>query len=177
VAGRNLSWAEWQQFMADQPYQATCPEVPLHLAALYRQADSYTQAGEVRQAEETWSQAVQAALETEVPSLNNSVCWFGSLNGFATIVLPACERAVELGTETNQGFYRDSRGLARALLGDYQGAIKDFEFFVDWAAEYQPEGNLALKRQLWISELKAGHNPFEGTILATLRDENFDSSQ
>jgi hypothetical protein len=29
----------------------------------------------------------------------------------------------------------DSRGVARALIGDYPGAIKDFQRFLEWGSE------------------------------------------
>ena len=29
IANRNLTRAEWQQFMAGEPYRATCPDLPL----------------------------------------------------------------------------------------------------------------------------------------------------
>jgi regulator of sirC expression with transglutaminase-like and TPR domain len=45
----------------------------------------------------------------------------------------ACEQAVQL--DPNTGHWYDSRGLARALSGDYQGAIEDFQFFVEWSKE------------------------------------------
>ena len=68
---------------------------------------------------------------TDDPDANNAVCWVGSLDGFAEIVLPACDRAVELAPD--DGNARDSRGVARAITGDVQGAIVDFERFVSWA--------------------------------------------
>ena len=33
------------------------------------------------------------------------------------------------------GCIRDSRGLARALTDDFEGAISDFEFYVQWQTE------------------------------------------
>ena len=60
----------------------------------------------------------------------NTLCWFGSLGGFATDVIAACERGVTL--EPDHGGIRDSRGVARALTGDYSGAIQDFQQFLEW---------------------------------------------
>jgi hypothetical protein len=61
----------------------------------------------------------------------NNVCWQGSAQGIAREVMPACEKAVNMGP-TNVS-YRDSRGLARALTGDTEGAIADFQAFLDSA--------------------------------------------
>ena len=63
----------------------------------------------------------------------NSLCWDGSLWGFATDVMAACEQAVAL--EPDNGDKLDSRGLARALAGDYPGAIQDFQGFVEWSTK------------------------------------------
>ncbi|WP_306558131.1 tetratricopeptide repeat protein [Nostoc sp. 'Peltigera malacea cyanobiont' DB3992] len=58
----------------------------------------------------------------------NTLCWGGSLQKQAADVLPACDKAVALAPEDSR--IRDSRGLARALTGDTQGAIEDFEAYI-----------------------------------------------
>lgn len=54
----------------------------------------------------------------------NNLCWNASLWGLAEDVMFACETAVTMDPE--HGSYQDSRGLARALTGDFEGAIEDF---------------------------------------------------
>jgi tetratricopeptide (TPR) repeat protein len=100
----------------------------------------------------------------------NSVCRWGSLSGAAAEVLPACERAVALAPE--DGGTRDSRGLARALTGDTQGAIEDFAFAVQWAEEGNEDESFIASRQAWIADLKAGKDPatiFTPAVLEELR--------
>ena len=63
--------------------------------------------------------------------------------------------------------FRDSRGLARALTGDYAGAIEDFEYYV----EHSGNDTSVAKREAWIAELEAGRNPFDDETLETLRYE------
>jgi hypothetical protein len=85
--------------------------------------------------------------------------------------MPACERAVVL--ELDNGIYRDSEGLARALSGDTQGAIGDFKFFVTWAAEnnlYQDKPYVT-ERNTWISKLQTGAHPFDARTLSVLQSE------
>ena len=68
--------------------------------------------------------------------------------------------------------YRDSRGLARALLGDFAGAIDDFQAFVDAYADdplYMP---LIPRRENWIEALQAGEDPFDEAMIETLRNES-----
>ncbi|CUR34673.1 MULTISPECIES: hypothetical protein [Planktothrix] len=53
-----------------------------------------------------------------------------SLNGSAKDVLYACENAVKL--SPYDGDFRDNRGLAKTLTGDFKGKIEDFQAFVEW---------------------------------------------
>ncbi len=93
----------------------------------------------------------------------NALCWTGSRTGHAAEVLPACERAVAL-TQDFQWWVRDSRGLARALTGNVQGAIEDFEASVGkWGDERQS------LREGWIDALRRGDNPFTPEVLRALR--------
>ena len=68
------------------------------------------------------------------PSGWNNLCWYGSLWGRATDVMAACEKLVAL--KPDDGWFHDSRGLARALSGDYAGAAEDFKIFVAWSKEH-----------------------------------------
>ena len=96
----------------------------------------------------------------------NSLCWLGSLAGKAGEVLSSCEMAVSM-APTN-GNYRDSRGLARAMNGDYGGAIEDFKAFLVWQdvrAGPQDDNNL---RRSWIASLETGQNPFTDALIKDL---------
>ena len=84
----------------------------------------------------------------------NDLCWYGSLHGNAAEVIFACEKGVAL--EPDNDNYRDSRGLARVLTGNTQGAIEDFQAFVDSTDDDEQR----LQRQRWIDALRAGKNPF-----------------
>lgn len=129
---------------------------------------------------ENRSQAAKAvaaiqAIHTEMPEFAipaiplNNVCWFASLWGLAENALFACELAVEM--EPEDGGIRDSRGLARALTGDFAGAIEDFQFFITWAADNQIPAEMTARREEWIAALEAGANPFTETLLNDLRTE------
>ncbi|WP_371357275.1 WD40 repeat domain-containing protein, partial [Hydrocoleum sp. CS-953] len=83
-----------------------------------------------------------------------TLCWYGSLYKQAADVMFACEKAVALSPK--DGGIIDSRGLARALTGDIEGAIEDFQVYVEWTDN---EKNKA-QRQEWIKALQAGENPF-----------------
>ena len=120
-------------------------------------------------------EAISAYAEAEIiePEINisasdwNNLCWYGSLWGYAEDVLSACNRAVELAPE-DAGIV-DSRGLARALTGDYAGAIEDFTVYGEWlekSGEYEYDKEL---RTFWISELKSGRNPIDEATLMELR--------
>ncbi len=88
-----------------------------------------------------------------------------SLYKQAADVLPACEKAVALSPSDRN--IQDSRGLARALTGNFKGAIADFEAYI--AEAYDKESKA--QRQRWVKELRAGKNPFTDAELKKLRDQ------
>jgi len=134
-------------------------------------ADSEARAGNRDQAEALFAEVAQWSIQTEDADLNNSVCWKGSINKFAEIVLPACEQAIKLAPDDEKAYYRDGRGLARALMGDYEGAIEDFKVFVEWSKANYQFAQYEHKREAWIAELEAGRNPFDIETLEELRNE------
>ncbi|MDY6785730.1 MAG: pentapeptide repeat-containing protein [Cyanobacteriota bacterium] len=95
----------------------------------------------------------------------NELCWCGSLHNRAADVLFAGEKAVEL--EPNNGSYRKTRGLAKALMGDIAGAIEDFQATLDSGIFGEEEQQ---QRQRWLETLRAGNNPFTPEELAALRE-------
>jgi hypothetical protein len=115
---------------------------------------------------EPLSRAVEATTKALEPEWINDVCWLGSGYGFAKEVTSPCDLAVFLSPKN--GAFRDSRGLAKALTGDYERAVHDFEFFVEWGENKRPESDLAERRK-WIEALRRNENPFDLQTLAKLR--------
>ena len=85
----------------------------------------------------------------------------------------------------DDGSVHHSRGVARALTGDYNGAIADLDLFITrYIADSQlflafgseqnkaPLMALLAKRQGWIEALQAGRNPFDAVMLEELRRES-----
>jgi hypothetical protein len=173
TANRSLSWLEWKQYLGDQKassYQTPCPGAPVYLADAFEQAEAFALAEGTEQSLAILSQAVQSAVKTENAVLNDYVCWNGSVDGLAESVMPACERAVEL--DSDNARYRDSRGLARVLTGDFEGAIEDFGSYIEWGQDQGRRFEERLqKRQDWIEQLKTGQNPFDEALLKELRQE------
>jgi len=83
-------------------------------------------------------------------------------------LLPYCDRLIALDP---QPLYRDSRGLAYALAGDYPAAMADFQAFIDWlASQPDPTAQTTLaQRQRWVEALQAGENPLTPAVLDELR--------
>jgi WD40 repeat protein len=136
------------------------------------------QLGDAKQAMAAYAQAqkVDPTLEISAQAWND-LCWEGSLNQQARVVLAACDRAVAL--EPTNSLWRDTRGLARAKLGGYLGARQDFQAFIDWTksaeatstrdpAELERARN---RRQQWIETLKKGKDPFSPEAIKFLMDE------
>lgn len=92
----------------------------------------------------------------------NTICWYGSLQGYATQAIAACEMAVK--REPNHGGVRDSRGVARVLTGNYAGAIADFEAFIQWTDNEVEK----TQRQAWVDALRQGKNPLTEQVVKQL---------
>jgi WD40 repeat protein len=139
--------------------------VPVQLIA---KGEKLAKQGKVKEALAAYAEAQKLAPTLKISADSwNALCWFGSLHGYAKDVIFACEKEVTL--EPGNGEFRDSRGLARALTGDSQGAIEDFQAYVDWISnniQAMPNDKKAklseikARRQRWIDALRAGKNPF-----------------
>src|SRR6266487_3714674 len=176
IVNRNFTQDEWRQFVGGDPYQKVCPAFPVDSSVTQeelRQAHIDAQAGRTQQAQAIYIQARREAALLDTTDLSNNVCWGGSTDQFANVVLPSCDRAVTLNPYYGQ--YYDSRGVARALTANRQGAIDDFKFFVQWAkgqadtTKYTP---LINERTAWIQKLEAGKNPCDTRTLQALRVES-----
>ena len=78
----------------------------------------------------------------------------GNTNNQAEKVMLACDKAVALAPD--DGYIIDSRGLARVLTGDTQGAIADFKAFIESTSDEDAKA----QRQGWVNALQKGENPF-----------------
>jgi tetratricopeptide (TPR) repeat protein len=113
---------------------------------------------------------LEVATTGELATLYNDICWYGSLYDAASQVLTACDNAVELSPDN--GWFFDSRGLARVLTGDYDGAIEDFNIFIEsYAGDPDYEGSSSI-RQSWINTLELGENPIDEATLVELRNQS-----
>ena len=164
---RNMTEAEWDTYYPEERYHQTCSELPSGFSIL-SEGVAAANDGNLETAIELFGQAEAQGLSISASDWN-LLCWFGGIHNQAELVFFACENAVAL--EPDNGDILDSRGLARALLGDFEGAIEDFEAFVAYAQEAGfPEEAIAM-REAWIEALKAGNNPFDEAMLALLRGE------
>lgn len=106
----------------------------------------------------------------ESPSIQNSLCWLYGVGGRADEALPHCDSAVELDPT---GYSNDSRGLSLALLGEFDEAVAEFEFFLNRLEAEDKAGydRYSPSRLEWIAALQAGENPFDEATLQALIGE------
>ncbi|HAX85893.1 MAG TPA: hypothetical protein DCY91_06375 [Cyanobacteria bacterium UBA11370] len=136
-------------------------------SALVKQAQNLVQEGKVQEAIAAYVEAQKLDPTIEIDRYSwGIICWFGSLHSSAKDVMFACEKAVELAPDN--GNIRDSRGLARALTGNTQGAIEDFQAYIVWSGDEEAKA----QRQRWIDALKAGENPFTEEEIQRLLNED-----
>jgi tetratricopeptide (TPR) repeat protein len=100
----------------------------------------------------------------------NALCWYTSLAGRPEEALPHCDQAVELDPS---GFSNDSRGLALALLGRYEEAAQEFQYFLETLQSEDMEAyqRFVSSREAWIEMLEADQNPFDQAMLRALLEE------
>jgi len=142
--------------------------------AKLREGDQLAEKGEVEKALQSYVEAekLDPSLATDAKFLVR-VSWFYSHNGQAAKALIAGEKAVELATAIENDPYlvlvcRDRRGLARALTGDWKGAIEDFEAVI--SSDGVPR-KIKAQRQEWVDALRKGQQPFTPQLLAKMRRE------
>jgi WD40 repeat protein len=116
--------------------------------------------GDIEKAIAVYKKAQQIDTHLDIPAHYwNHLCWNGSLYGYAAKVIDACEKAVAYNPKNES--YHDSRGFARALSGNIQGAIEDFQFYIERIE------NEARKQKLqgWVNALQNGENPLTKKVL------------
>ncbi len=174
TAGRNMTAAEWRSYFGGEPHRITCP------ATAADEAEALALAGNKDGAQRLFAAAWNAALAMgklgRHSDIANEICWVGSTAGFAATVQAACDHAVQWADPAVRDLYRDSRGLARALTGDKQGAIDDFESFVSYLNREPGRGGssetVLRRREKWIDALRKGDDPFNAKLLEELRIED-----
>jgi tetratricopeptide (TPR) repeat protein/transcriptional regulator with XRE-family HTH domain len=109
-------------------------------------------------------------LKPDENSAVSGLCWGYVLVQKPEEALPHCDEAIK---HDQSGASNDSRAIAYAQLGHYPEAIADFRIYL--AALNQPDSALNYERyrgplvEQWITQLEAGQNPFDATLLARLR--------
>jgi len=158
-----------------QPMNALI-EVPINFALASVEIDSAAAQEALARAERLikrgrFDDAVAAftAAQTNDPRLSASpafwfpLCWYGTLWDHATDVLAACDDLVALAPDETGA--RRARGMARAVTGDFPGALADFET----ALRGPVDAGTARVLEEWIAELRADRNPVTTRVLESLR--------
>jgi WD40 repeat protein len=177
IAGRNFNSEEWDLYLPNEPYHESCPSAivqPLAIRSQVQSAIEYGKSlvkqGDIEGALAYYPQGGPLDSEAGITADQwNHLCWYGSIWGYPNEVMYACENAVA--AAPSNGAIRDSRGLTRALIGDFEGAIEDFHFFVQWARETDQESfaEEIVQREAWMAELEAGRNPIDDATLKAYR--------
>jgi hypothetical protein len=112
------------------PYERTCPNLPFH--GLLEEGKGLLERGQAKAALAAISEAQRTDRTLEIPAeVWGYLCWLGNRWGNnAPDIMPACEQAVALAPDNSH--FRHDRGVARALTGNIDGAIADFQAFIAW---------------------------------------------
>ncbi|MEM8614179.1 MAG: AAA-like domain-containing protein [Cyanobacteria bacterium P01_H01_bin.105] len=100
----------------------------------------------------------------------DTLCWVGSVYGYAEQVIDVCNKIVAIDPENSWNY--DSRGIANALVGDFSQASDDFKKFLLLNEKYQPmDKKYREKREIWIRQLENSKNPFNEREIEYLFEE------
>ncbi|MBD2214090.1 caspase family protein [Nostoc linckia FACHB-104] len=123
--------------------------------ALVTQGEKLVKDGKVKEALAAYADAQKFDPNLKISADSwNKLCWDGSLRGYAADVMFACDKAVALEPENIN--IRPIRGIGRALTGNTQGAIEDFEAYIKSTDNKEDKAQM----QSWVNALRAGKNPF-----------------
>ncbi len=170
--------------------------------ALVAEGERLAMQGKVMEAIRAYAEAERLDPTLKIAARSwNQLCWNGSLWRYAAEVMPACEKAVARAAASENWRYRDGRGVARALVGDYPGAIEDLDAYLkhketeleklkspEFSSFMDPEykrvliepqiekakslGELGLsRRQRWIDAMRKGEKPITPEDLNELFNE------
>jgi WD40 repeat protein len=166
--GRNLTEDEWKKYFPNLDYHESCPD--LKIVKILTEADQAAQKGDYALARMKFDNILK--LSTEDWIFENEICVLGALDHAVTpALLKICDDMVAKADVAYKGPVSDSRGIARAIFGDTQGAIQDFQAYIDWAKIWTNNEKKIEKRENWILALKNGQNPFDDITLEDHRYE------
>lgn len=161
ATGRNLTLEEWIKTETSNLYQPTFSRLPVDAQTLEELPGiiARLRSDDPQKANRLTSKLVDWTRQLDEAEVCNSVAWEFSqqLDGQAALDSVSCALSQFPDNEN----YRDTRGLAYALLGRRDEAIADFEFFVRVQSENPANTQDVESRQQWIHALQAGKNPFE----------------
>lgn len=130
---------------------------------LYQELSGLNEAGPLEVALEQAAEYNALRSSTGLVSLPLStltrLCRRGVLSGESRVAMDLCDGALDL--MQGDGAVLDARGLARAVLGDLQGARADFVAARKWL----DDPDWRARHQSWVDALDAGRSP----VLAVLR--------
>lgn len=158
--GRSMSLEEWAQTGVRDAYRPTFPDLVVDgrtlaslvgVAALARPKNAAA-ASELGEAVVAWTVRLNDA------DVCDHVGWEFALQADGKNALAAVSCALKHAPDNPS--YRDTRGVALALLGRKQEAIADLRFFVAAFASDTIYAESVATRRRWIEALEAGRNPF-----------------
>ncbi len=177
IAAAIAKFTEAIRLDTSQTFEPPILAQQLAASGLVKHGRKQLQLGDAKQSVVNYFKAVTVDPTLEISASDwNDLCWEGSLKQQTKEVLSACDRAIQL--EPHNLIWRDTRGLARTKLGDYPGAIQDFQSFINGSistdgitgddAEIE---RAKTRRKKWIQDLKAGKDPFTPEEIQFLVDE------
>lgn len=147
------------------------PDIWLHYR---RKALSLRRLGRHDQSLAVYETAISALPDMWWPQSHR--CFYGALYDDPQVALVHCDKSIALQpSDPDVAYFR--RSLARALVGDLDGAVADMEASLSAIEAESATGERSSRRTVdlaeeqaeWLDALEAGRNPFDEETLSDLR--------
>lgn len=93
-------------------------------------------------------------------------CWYGSLAGDVAQVIGDCQRVVDAWPSSISAHC--GLGVALVFLGDFAGAVKEFQFYIDNADQGHHNDSFTQEHRQWTALMENGSPPFNDQTMRKL---------
>jgi len=154
---RNMNFEEWSQMNLREEYTPTFDDLPVSGSTLLSLMET-SNGSEKKNTQNLSDKIVSWAIELDNPDHCNSIAWEFARVGDGERAVQVIECALVHFPDDPD--YRDTRGVALAIIGRHREAIIDLEYYTEYFSGSAAKSASVKKRQRWIRHLRENKNPF-----------------
>ncbi len=136
IAGRNLSWEEWNGYLSSFLYEETCPNLPtVYRSQELQQAITYANANFTKKAERIISQLANQTMKENDGNFSSTICLEGIKHNLSNSVMDICDFAISYVLGTDNPKQNNDLCWTGSLYGHAEKMIPACEKAVDLAPD------------------------------------------